>query len=97
MDVDDARLLLQRTLDETRLRSEVSCVLLWQTEYETPLMPHLDARTNLRLEKLTDRIGMLPRDDPRFEDPLRFERMLAELESYGVRTISTVEQVERAG
>lgn len=64
MDVETARDLMNRTLDDVRRQSETAQVLLWQTDYETPLIPGLSPDLGLRLEKLVDRLGMVPRDQP---------------------------------
>jgi anaerobic magnesium-protoporphyrin IX monomethyl ester cyclase len=85
MDADTATALQRRTLDETRLHSEQATVLLWQTEYETPLVPHLPRTANMRLEKLVERLGMAPRDHPAAvaAAPAVVD-ILNELKSYGI-------------
>lgn len=85
MDVETARTLMRRTLDETRLRSDHATVLLWQTDYETPLVPELPQAANMRLEKLVDRLGMAPRDYPSGEAAAPAVRaLLQELETFQV-------------
>jgi anaerobic magnesium-protoporphyrin IX monomethyl ester cyclase len=102
MDVETARDLLNDTLDETRLRSDASTVLLWQTDYETPLAPHLSRVANMRLEKLVDRLGMAPRDhsSPAAARPA-ITSLLAEMASYGVELGASAEsapdRLERSG
>jgi radical SAM superfamily enzyme YgiQ (UPF0313 family) len=68
MDVATARELWNDALDQIRWGSDTAVHLLWQKDYETPLAPWRDARANLRLEKLVERLAMLPRAEP---DPAR--------------------------
>jgi len=86
MDHLTAKHLRKRTLDVVRHRSDQAVLLLWQTDYHTPLIPALSVRQNLWAEKLVERLGMLPVDVP---DPRqRVEAataLLASLESLGVR------------
>ncbi|MEV6930142.1 radical SAM protein [Dactylosporangium sp. NPDC051485] len=67
MDSTTARKLHRRTLDEVRLRNDRAVLLLWQSDYHTPLVPGLSVKENLWAEKLVERLGMLPVDvaDPR--------------------------------
>lgn len=87
MDHITANRLRRRTLDEVRRRSDAAVLLLWQTDYHTPLIPALPVSCNLRAEKLVERLGMLPTDvtDPR-ERVDAAVNLLAALESLGVRT-----------
>ncbi len=64
MDSETALALHHRTLDEVRRASDDAVLLLWQSDYHTPLVPALDFHTNLRIEKIVERLGMLPRDVP---------------------------------
>lgn len=86
MDVESAKALMRRTLDETRALNDRSLVLLWQTDYETPLIPELPKDVNFRLEKLVDRLGMAPRDhrDATAAAPA-VRSLLGELEQFGIR------------
>jgi hypothetical protein len=85
MDVEGARALHRRTLDETRRYNEDAIVLLWQTDYEIPLVPHLSLAKNMRVEKLVERLGMAPRDHatPEAAAPAVLG-MLDELQEYGI-------------
>lgn len=87
MDIHQARQLWQRTLQEVRWGSDTAVHLLWQKDYETPLIPWRDARTNFRLEKLVERLAMLPtaEPDPRRARP-RIEQLLGQLRDEGVST-----------
>lgn len=86
MDVDTARELQRRTLDETRRRSEEAIVLLWQTDYQTPLVPGLPQKANMRLEKLIERLAMAPHDYPSaVEAKPTLTSILQELADYGVK------------
>ncbi|MFI7080182.1 B12-binding domain-containing radical SAM protein [Micromonospora sp. NPDC049903] len=85
MDIHQARQLWRQTLEEVRWGSDTAVHLLWQKDYETPLIPWRDARTNFRLEKLVERLAMLPtaEPDPRRARP-RIARILDELAREGV-------------
>jgi hypothetical protein len=85
MDVGTARSLRKQTLQDVRWKNNGAVPFLWQTEYQTPLMPHRTARDNYRVEKLVERIGFLPTDypDPDRSGPL-LRAMLAELAGFGV-------------
>ncbi|MEV4664820.1 radical SAM protein [Micromonospora echinofusca] len=86
MDHTTARKLHRRTLDEVRLRNDRAVLLLWQTDYHTPLVPGLSVKENLWAEKLVERLGMLPVDVP---DPRQrvdaAASLLDSLELLGVR------------
>ena len=45
-----------------RWGSDEAVLLLWQADYDTPLIPGADRRTALRLEKAIERLAMLPVD-----------------------------------
>ncbi|MFJ6200047.1 B12-binding domain-containing radical SAM protein [Micromonospora sp. NPDC092111] len=64
MDHTTARKLHRRTLDEVRMRNDRAVLLLWQTDYHTPLIPGRSVKENLWAEKLVERLGMLPVDVP---------------------------------
>ncbi|HWS52989.1 MAG TPA: radical SAM protein [Pyrinomonadaceae bacterium] len=85
MDVRTARALRQQTLRDVRWKNDGAVPFLWQTDYQTPLMPHRTARENYRAEKLVERIGFLPTDypDPEQNGP-RLRSLLAELAALGV-------------
>jgi hypothetical protein len=81
-----AKQLRKRTLDEVRLRSDDAVLLLWQTDYHTPLIPTASVKASLWAEKLVERLGMLPLDVP---DPRRRIEaavdLLSSLDALGVR------------
>jgi tRNA A37 methylthiotransferase MiaB len=81
-----AKQLRKRTLDEVRRRSDRSVLLLWQSDYHTPLFPGRSVEANLRAEKLVERLGMLPADvpDPR-ERVAAAAGLLGSLADLGVR------------
>lgn len=85
MDVATARELQKQTLDEARWGSEEAVLLLWQSDYETPLVPQHTRRQDLRAQKLVERLAMLPLDYP---DPVqgrpRLRQLLATLRSLGI-------------
>lgn len=85
MDVSLAHSLLRDTLDEVRWRNDRAVHLLWQKDYETPLIPGLSVTDSLWLEKLVERFAMLPLHEP---EPLRgrqqLNRLLGELARAGV-------------
>ncbi|MGI5401429.1 B12-binding domain-containing radical SAM protein [Streptomyces sp. CA-135486] len=97
MDHTIARKLHRRTLDEVRQRNDRAVLLLWQTEYHTPLIPGLSVEANLWAEKLVERLGMLPVDvpDPR-ERVDAATRILGLLESLNVRA-TNYSAAERLG
>jgi len=86
-----AKALRSRTLDDVRRRSDRAVLLLWQTDYHTPLVPGRSLADNLRAEKTVERLGMLPLDVP---DPRRrldvAASHLSTLERLDIRPISTV-------
>jgi anaerobic magnesium-protoporphyrin IX monomethyl ester cyclase len=85
MDHVTARRLHRRTLDEVRHRSDQAVLLLWQTDYHTPLVPGLSRQQNLWAEKLVERLGMLPVDVPEVRERMDAAAgILGSLESLGV-------------
>ena len=91
MDHVTARKLHRHTLDQVRRASDRAVLLLWQTEYHTPLNPALSVEDNLWAEKLVERLGMLPVDvqDPRERTDVA-AGILGSFESVGVRAIPAV-------
>jgi radical SAM superfamily enzyme YgiQ (UPF0313 family) len=85
MDVRTARQLRLKTLRDVRWRNDDAVALLWQTDYQSPLLPHRSSGANYRVEKLVERLGMVPVDhpDPRDGVPL-IQPLLAELRDHGV-------------
>jgi tRNA A37 methylthiotransferase MiaB len=81
-----AKQLRKRTLDEVRLRSDDAVLLLWQTDYHTPLIPTASVKASLRAEKLVEQLGMLPLD---VSDPHRRVEaaadLLSSLDALGMR------------
>jgi radical SAM superfamily enzyme YgiQ (UPF0313 family) len=71
-----AKQLRKRTLDEVRSRSDQAVLLLWQSDYFTPLIPGASVKASLWAEKLVERLGMLPLDVP---DPRRRVEVAADL------------------
>lgn len=91
MDDVTAKRLRRRTLDEVRHRSNQAVLLLWQTDYHTPLVPGLSVQTNLWAEKLVERLGMLPVDIPDARERVSAAAdLLGSLESLGVRATAPV-------
>jgi anaerobic magnesium-protoporphyrin IX monomethyl ester cyclase len=91
MDDVTAKRLRRRTLDEVRHRSDQAVLLLWQSDYFTPLIPALPVQTNLWAEKLVERLGMLPVDVPDAGDRVvAATDLLDALESLGVRANASV-------
>lgn len=85
MDVATARRLLTATLDEARWKNEDGVLMLWQMQYETPLIPDATPQKSRRVEKLIERLAFLPRDLGEGEDARRrFDAIAAELGSLGV-------------
>lgn len=85
MNVETARALRKQTLRDVRWKNDGAVPFLWQTDYQTPLLPHRTARENYRVEKLVERIGFLPNDypDPGRNEPI-LRTMLGELAGLGV-------------
>jgi len=81
-----AKQLRKRTLDVVRSRSDQAVLLLWQSDYHTPLIPNASVKASLWVEKLVERLGMLPVDVP---DPRRRVEvaadLLSSLEALGAR------------
>jgi hypothetical protein len=91
MDDVTAKRLRKRTLDDVRQRSDRAVLLLWQTDYHTPLIPALSVGTNLWAEKLVERLGMLPVDVPDARQRVAAAAdLLGSLESLGVRATASV-------
>lgn len=87
MDLATASTLMTDTLDEVRWRNDRAVHLLWQQRYERPLMPHRPAKVNLRVEKLVDRLAMVParRGATSADNRARSRALLSELAREGVR------------
>jgi hypothetical protein len=86
MDDATARKLHRRTLDDVRHHNDRAVLLLWQTDYHTPLVPSLSAAANLWAEKLVERLGMLPVDVPDPRDRVdAAAKFLDSLASLGVQ------------
>lgn len=85
MDVETARALRKQTLQDVRWKNDGAVPFLWQTDYQTPLLPHRLAHENYRVEKLVERIGFLQTDypDPERSEPM-LRAMLGELAGLGV-------------
>lgn len=85
MDIQAARQLWREALDDIRWNSDHAVHLLWQKDYETPLVPWRDPRSNFRLEKLVERMAMLPQaiTDPRQAEGTA-RRVLGELAREGI-------------
>jgi anaerobic magnesium-protoporphyrin IX monomethyl ester cyclase len=80
MDVATARQLQRDTLDQVRHDSDSAVLLLWQSDYETPLVPWHTRARDLRAQKAVERLAMLPVDRPDpSEGASRLHRLLAEL------------------
>lgn len=63
MDTETANALRQRTITAARWQSETAVWNLWQAQYETPLIPGVPRLEALRVEKLVERLAMLPVDE----------------------------------
>jgi hypothetical protein len=81
MDDKTAWKLLKETNDVVRWQSDYAVLLLWQMGFEYPLIPHLPRAQHLHMEKMLERLGMLPRDFPNVEEGRR--RLAPLLESLG--------------
>jgi anaerobic magnesium-protoporphyrin IX monomethyl ester cyclase len=81
-----AKQLRNRTLDEVRLRSDDAVLLLWQTDYHTPVIPTASVKASLWAEKLIERLGMLPLDvsNPRRRVETAAD-LLTSLDALGIR------------
>lgn len=64
MSFETADALMRQTLDEARWATDKAVLTLWQIDWQTPLVPHFDKPTNLWLEKLVERLAMIPKDFP---------------------------------
>lgn len=85
MNSADARRLVLRTMDTARWSSDEAVLLLWQTDWITPLLPLASARVNLNLEKLIERLAFLPRDLPKPSDGGRhLAGLLEDLARHGI-------------
>ena len=86
MDSGTAKRLRKQTLDEVRRANDDAVLLLWQMDYQLPALPGLSHRTNLRVEKLVERLGMLPVDVPDVGSRLTAATdLLGSLDALGVR------------
>jgi len=99
MDDVTAKRLRKRTLDEVRHANDSAVLMLWQMDYQLPLIPELPHDTNLWAEKLVERLGMLPVDVPDAGRRLAAAAdLLSSLDSLGVRgTASTLDDGGRSG
>ncbi|MFL6145132.1 MAG: B12-binding domain-containing radical SAM protein [Labedaea sp.] len=64
MTSDEARRLQAETLDAVRSDNDAAVLVLWQREYQHPLVRAADLRTNLLVEKAVERLAMVERDHP---------------------------------
>jgi hypothetical protein len=97
MDIQTARALLVRTLDELRWKNDNGVMLLWQMDYQTPLVPRLGDAENRRIEKLIERLAFVPREFPDLERGRRvLEEILAALAKLGVVVAPVEAQLVRA-
>jgi radical SAM superfamily enzyme YgiQ (UPF0313 family) len=64
MDIEKACSLRLQTLRNVRWKNNDAIPFLWQTDFQTPLLPHLPPHDNYRAEKLVEQIGFLPVDYP---------------------------------
>jgi hypothetical protein len=64
MDSASARVLQAETLDLVRRGNDDAVNMLWQGEFQHPLMPHLPDADNMRVEKAVERLAMSSRDFP---------------------------------
>lgn len=85
MDVGTARELRAETLREVRWGNDDAVALLWQPEYQTPLLPSRGSADNYRVEKLVERLALLPVDEPSPARGIpRMRGLLDELRTLGV-------------
>jgi hypothetical protein len=97
MDDVTAKRLRKQTLDDVRHGNDSAVLMLWQMDYQTPLIPELSHQTNLWAEKLVERLGMLPVDVPNTRRRLAAAAdLLSSLDSLGVRA-TTPRLADRAG
>ncbi|MER6096571.1 radical SAM protein [Streptomyces sp. NPDC001728] len=90
MSSEEARSLQAGTLDLVRRRNDRAVLKLWQGEFEPPLVPTADLRTNLIVEKAVERLAMAPLDETdvsRGADRIREQLEL--LRAHGVRPVSS--------
>jgi len=87
MDSDTARELAGRTLRETRWRNDSAVLRQWQLDYQNPLAPELDKRSNRRLEKLIERLAFVRKDWGAGSDSAaRCRSILDEMATLGVHS-----------
>lgn len=85
MSSDDARQLQAETLDEIRRRNDDAVLMLWQREFQHPLLPGAGSRANLAVEKAIERLAMAPRDYADLDDgAAQIRRQLDVLRCHGV-------------
>ena len=54
--------LFLRTLREVRWKNADAVHNLWQTQFESPLLPHVDHKHNRRIEKLIECFALVEKD-----------------------------------
>lgn len=85
MDVDTAVELNHKTLNEVRRRNDKAVLHIWQDDYQRLLVPHLSRRDNLRIEKMVERIAMIPQDYPNpAEGVVELDRLLNVAKQWGI-------------
>ena len=85
MDATTALELNHWTLDAVRRQNSLAVLHMWQDRYQRYLIPSFNRTNNLRIEKLVEKIAMLPRDFPDPSDGLReFDWLLAEASEFGI-------------
>jgi radical SAM superfamily enzyme YgiQ (UPF0313 family) len=89
MDLTTAKALMADALDRVRWNNDRAVHLLWQQRYERPLMPHRPPRDNLRVEKLVERLAMVPsRARTTAERRLLVLEIVGQLEREGVGALA---------
>ena len=89
MDSGRARALREQTLHEVRWRNDDAVCGVWQLDHQRPLVPSLDTRTNLRIEKALERLAWLQKDYGESADTSqRCRSLVDELASFGVVQMS---------
>jgi hypothetical protein len=86
MTSDEANALQWATLDRVRRVNDHAVCSQWRRRYQYwLLMPHLNRRTNLAVEKCLERLAMAPRDHPDIERAAHEIRVqLDRLNDFGV-------------
>ena len=89
IELKKACMLRRETLRDVRWKNDAAVPFLWQTDYQTPLLPHRSATANYRVEKLVERLAFHAVDfASQAERDVVLANTIAQLRDHGVYFVS---------